>query len=128
LGEAEGKDSKAINVDKISQLERNINEDFERDEVTDRAKGILFGNAARLQKLSERGDYFTEKCITSAKRLGIALVRTPDLFFISRYVKESGDKEFSQKCIEAILAAEGTIVVFPPVPTQEGTVNVEETK
>lgn len=116
LGEAEGKDSKAINVDKISQLERNINEDFERDEVTDRAKGILFGNAARLQQLSERGDYFTEKCITSAKRLGIALVRTPDLFFIAKYVRESGDKEFSQKCIEAILAAEGTVVTFPPVP------------
>lgn len=114
LGEAEGKDSKAINVDKISQLERNINEDYERDEVTDRAKGILFGNAFRLQKLSERGDFFTEKCITSAKRLGIALVRTPDLFFIARYVKESGDKEFSQKCIEAILAAEGIVVVFPP--------------
>ena len=126
LGEAEGKDSKAINVDKISQLERNINEDFERDEVKDRAKGILFGNASRLQKLSERADYFTEKCITSAKRLGVALVRTPDLFFIARYVKESEDKEFSKKCIEAILAAEGTVVAFPPVPTQESNVVIEK--
>ena len=125
LGEAEGKDSKAVNVDKISQLERNLSEDYEREEVTQYAKGILFGNAYRLQKLSERGEYFTEKCISSAKRIKAALVRTPDLFFVARYAKESGDVEFCRKCVEAIVTAEGQIVSFPPVPTQTTKVVIE---
>lgn len=126
LGEAEGKDSKAINVDKISQLERNLGEDYAREEITEYAKGILFGNAFRLQKLSERGEYFTEKCISTAKRIKAALVRTPDLFFAARYAKETGDAKFSKKCIEAILAAEGAIVVFPAVPNEVGKTVVEE--
>lgn len=125
LGEAEGKDTKAVNVDKIGQLERNLGEDFAREDVTQYAKGILFGNAFRLTKLSERGEYFTDKCVSTAKRIKAALVRTPDLFFAARYVKESEDKEFSRKCIEAILAAEGTVVVFPLVPNEGVRVVVE---
>ena len=35
LGEAEGKDNKAVNVDKITQLERNLNEDYSREDVQD---------------------------------------------------------------------------------------------
>lgn len=31
IGEAEGKENKAVNIDKLSQLERNIQEDFARD-------------------------------------------------------------------------------------------------
>src|SRR5262249_31440769 len=30
LGEAEGKDNRAVNIDKFSQLERNLHEDFEK--------------------------------------------------------------------------------------------------
>ncbi len=119
LGEAEGKDNKAVNVDKISQLERNLNEDYAREDVKDYAKGMLLGNAFRLQKLSERGEFFTEKCISSAKRLKAALIRTPDLFFAARYAKESKDADFARKCVEAIVAAEGTVVSFPPVPSSE---------
>lgn len=118
LGEAEGKDTKAVNVDKITQLERNLGEDFAREDVTQYAKGVLFGNAFRLSQLSERGEYFTEKCVSTAKRIKAALVKTPDLFFTAKYAKESGDQEFSRKCIEAMLAAEGTIVIFPPVPKE----------
>jgi hypothetical protein len=33
LGEAEGKDNKAVNIDKMSQLERNLSEDFAREDV-----------------------------------------------------------------------------------------------
>jgi hypothetical protein len=39
LGEVEGKDSKAINIDKFSQLERNLQEDFAREGITEYAKG-----------------------------------------------------------------------------------------
>jgi len=80
---------------------------------------MRFGNAFRLQKLSERRDFFTEKCVSSAKRLKAALIRTPDLFFAARYAKESGDTNFARKCVEAIIAAEGTIVSFPSALSPE---------
>jgi hypothetical protein len=92
LGEVEGKDNKAINIDKHSQLERNVNEDFERDGVTEHAHGVLFGNGFRLLPLRERKDFFTEKCASAAKRTGTALVRTPDLFEVARYLESSEDK------------------------------------
>ncbi|HVE70296.1 MAG TPA: hypothetical protein VNI54_02930 [Thermoanaerobaculia bacterium] len=116
LGEAEGKDNKPVNIDKLSQLERNISEDFARDQVTEHAKGVLFGNAYRLTPPTERGDYFTEKCLSGAKRAKIALVRTPDLFPVGRYLKESSDSEFAAQCRAAIFSAEGEVVQFPPIP------------
>jgi hypothetical protein len=122
LGEAEGKDTKAINIEKFSQLERNIHEDFARDEVSQQAKGVLFGNAFRLASLEERGDFFTEKCKAAAKRIGAALVRTPDLFLPARYLKEHpGDVTFAQKCRAAILGAVGNVVEFPVPPEQQTT-------
>ena len=117
LGETEGKDNKAVNIDKMSQLERNLSEDFAREDVKEHAKGILFGNAFRLQEPSERPDFFTDKCIAAAKRIAAALVKTPDLFGAAKYVKESGDSTYARKCVEAIVRAEGTVVEFPTVPT-----------
>lgn len=61
LGEAEGKDKHWIDVNKLRQLEGNIQEDFARAEVTDHAKGVLFGNAYRLTPLAERSAFFTAK-------------------------------------------------------------------
>jgi hypothetical protein len=57
IGEVEGKDNRPINIDKFSQLERNLQEDFERDEVNEHAKGLLFGNAFRLKPLHEREEF-----------------------------------------------------------------------
>ena len=125
LGEVEGKDSKAINVDKISQLERNLSEDFAREDVNEYAHGILFGNAFRLQELATRGEFFTMKCRSTAERIKAALVRTPDLFFVARYVRESGDADFAHKCIAAIAAADGSVVQFPDVPKPDTTIVVE---
>lgn len=116
LGEAEGKDNKAVNVDKLRQLEMNIHEDFSRDCVETMAKGVLFGNAHRLKPLEQRSDWFTQKCITAAARSGTALVRTSDLFFVARYLIEEKDDSFATRCREVILAASGTIVQFPDVP------------
>ncbi len=116
IGEAEGKDSKAINVDKLRQLEMNLHEDFARDEITQMAKGVLFGNPYRLLPLAERLDYFTAKCVSAAKRNGCALVRTPDLFQVARYLSDREDPEFGRRCREAIMAAAGDIVSFPNVP------------
>ena len=48
VGEVEGKDNKAVNIDKMRQLETNVLEDLSRDEVSEPAKAVLFGNAYRL--------------------------------------------------------------------------------
>lgn len=129
LGEAEGKDNKAINIDKFSQLERNLNEDFEREEVTEHAKGLMFGNAYRLKPLRERREFFTEKCISAAKRIAAALIRTPDLFAPAKYLKEHpGDAEYAKKCRESIFAAAGSVVVFPEPPVAETASLAEDTR
>ena len=116
LGEVEGRDAKAINIDKLGQLERNVQEDFAREEVTAPAKGVLFGNAFRLTSIDERGAYFTEKCIAGAKRSGIALVRTPDLFVIARYLRGTGDTAYAEACRQALLSTQGEVVIFPRIP------------
>lgn len=115
LGEAEGKDNKAINITKLRQLTMNIDEDFERDEVEVRAKGVLFGNAYRLTPPDTREAPFTDKCISSAVAQSIALVHTPDLFTVTRHVVESGDQDFAKHCREAMLRGVG-VVSFPAVP------------
>lgn len=117
LGEAEGRDAKAINIDKMTQLERNIQEDFAREGVTEYAKGVLFGNAFRFEPPPKRGPFFTDKCISAAKRLRVALVRTPDLFFAARHLSEHDDPAYAKACRQAMFASEGNIVVFPPPPS-----------
>lgn len=119
LGEAEGKDNSAINVDKLSQLERNLQEDFQKDGVTEYAHGVLFGNAYRLQIPQERKNFFTEKCLSGAVRAGISLVQTVDLFEVARYLKGGQDIEYAQKCRQAIFESKGKIVVFPELPVED---------
>jgi hypothetical protein len=118
LGEVEGKDSRPVNIDKFSQLERNLQEDFARDEITEHAKGVLFGNAFRLTPVSERGDFFTAKCLSASKRIGAALVKTPDLFAPAKYLKENGDNAYAVLCRRAIFSASGGVVSFPSPPIQ----------
>ena len=115
LGEAEGKDNKAINITKLRQLTMNIDEDFGRDEVEVRAKGVLFGNAYRLTPPVERDAPFTDKCITSATAQSITLVHTPDLFAAARHVLENADADFAKQCRMALVDGVG-IVSFPAVP------------
>jgi hypothetical protein len=117
LGEVEGKDSKAINIDKLSQLERNLQEDFAREDVHEYAKGVLFGNAERLTDPEARGEAFTAKCLSAAKRAHIALIRTPDLFDVLRYVKTHPDPSYAAECRKAIFEADGDAVRFPAPPT-----------
>jgi hypothetical protein len=117
LGEAEGKNDKAVSIDKLDQLERNIQEDFgKREDSTEYAKGVLFGNAFRLLPPAERGDYFTPKCLAGAKRLAVALVRTPDLFTVTKYLRENPDPDFATSCRKAIIETASAVVEFPPVP------------
>lgn len=117
IGEVEGKNDKAVSVEKLDQLERNIREDFARQESGTYANGVLFGNAYRLREPSDRAKYFTQKCESAAARGKVALVRTPDLFAITRYLEATEDETYAASCRASLLAAIGTVVVFPPLPT-----------
>lgn len=116
IGEAEGKDSLAVNIEKFRQLTSNIQEDLRREEVSNPTIGILFGNGYRLTKLSEREEQFTEKCIHTAKSSNCTLVRTSDLFRVAKYVKDSSDTLFAKTCRDAVKNSIGKICSFPEVP------------
>ena len=117
IGEVEGRDNKAISIDKMRQLEVNILEDFERDEVSQLAKGVLFGNAFRLTPPPDRPvDHFTAKCMTAAERNGTALIRTCDLFEVAKALADNMDSDFAAACRRAILDAHGQVVEFPRPP------------
>lgn len=118
IGEAEGKDNRAINIDKLRQLSMNIHEDLQRDEVSTPAKPVLFGNAFRLQPVQERADPFTEKCYSAAAISSTALVFTPDLFAVVKYLTEQPDSDFAGMCRLALLNSTGR-VVFPTIPASE---------
>jgi hypothetical protein len=112
IGEAEGKDNRAVNVDKLRQLSMNIHEDLQREEINTPAKPVLFGNGYRLQSVTERPDPFTDKCKSAAATSSTALVHTPDLFVVVQNLLEQSYEEYAKECRRAILSSVGR-VVFP---------------
>jgi hypothetical protein len=114
LGEAEGKDTKAVNVDKLRQLAMNIHEDLQREEVTAPAKGVLFGNGYRLTPPSERNTQFTDKCITAATSQVTALMSTSSLFKAVKYISDHQDNEYASRCRTAILGGIGLVEIPEP--------------
>lgn len=119
IGESEGKNNSAIGIDKFRQLESNIQEDLQREEVKEPATGILFGNGFRLNEPSIREVQFTEVCLINAKRLGVILIQTSDLFSAVKYFKRTRDEEYALLCRKAIEQSQGKIVVFPETPIKE---------
>lgn len=117
LGEVEGRDNKPISIEKMRQLFLNIHEDLSREEVSDPAKGILFGNAHRLSPPSDRpAEHFTAKCMSAAKGNGTALIRTCDLFEVAKALVDEPDEEFAALCRKAIFNTVGEEVKFPARP------------
>lgn len=116
IGECEGKNEKDIDITKFRQLSDSINADFAREEVEEKAFGILFGNPQRLTSPDKRTLDFTKKCKISAERDKIALIKTSDLFRVVKYLAEKTDDGFKKSCREAIHNGLGTIVAFPDVP------------
>lgn len=113
IGECEGKDNAAINIDKFRQLNDSLYEDFQREEVQEKANGIIFGNPQRLSEPDKRTLTFTEKCINNARREKVGLVLTMDLFKAAKRVADTGDEEYARKCRQAITEHLGEVVVFP---------------
>ena len=115
IGEAEGKDNSAIAITKFRQLESNIHEDFERDEINEHAKGVLFGNPFRLIHPNMRKEFFTQKALDSAKRTGIVLVNTHELFEVVKYLKQSKNKVYAKQVRECFRNTSGEIIKFPTI-------------
>jgi hypothetical protein len=124
LGEAEGKDAKSINVDKLRQLTMNIHEDLEREEISSPAKGVLFGNAYRLTPPADRQIQFTEKCVQAAKSLSIALLSTSELYLVAQYLSNHPDANFAGLCRTTILTGVGLVTL----PSPPNTAPLEATK
>jgi hypothetical protein len=118
IGENEGKDNKDINITKFRQLVDALNADFAREEVQEKAFGILFGNAERLKEPGKRKLDFTDKCKSGAEREKIALIKTIDLFAVAKYLNENDDKTFQKDCRDAIHKGLGKIVEFPEIPNK----------
>lgn len=116
IGECEGKETKDIDISKFRQLTDSLLEDFERPEVEEKAKGIIFGNPQRLLDIPERTLDFTLKCKNGAAREKIALIKTSDLFEICKYLINSDNETFRKMCRESISSQFGGIVKFPKVP------------
>ena len=120
IGEVEGRDNRAIGIAKMRQLQDNIFDDMDRSDVSEPAKGVLFGNAFRLSSPSVRiEEHFTAKCVTAAKRYGTALVRTCDLFVIAKALTDNYDEDFASACRSAVLGANGAVVEFPTIPEDQ---------
>ena len=119
IGECEGKDNKDVDVTKFRQLQDALNADFARDEVDEKAFGILFGNAERLKDPQNRKLDFTTKCKSGAEREKIALLKTVDLFIAAKYLVENNDEAYKKACRHAIHQHLGKIVIFPKVPEND---------
>lgn len=116
IGECEGKDNKMINVTKFRQLSDSLSADFERDDVNEKAKGVLFGNPFRLTEPRDRNEWFTKKAIFGAEREKVSLVKTSDLYVIAKHIKDKkADDKFISDCRKAIYEQSG-IVKFPEIP------------
>ncbi len=114
IGEVVGRDNGAINNKKMAQLMNNVNEDLLREEVTEPAKSVLFGNGYRLKPPPERPfEQLTTKCMKMAAMYRTALVRTCDLFEVAKALTDNPDPNFAAKCKKVILETEGKVVVFP---------------
>ena len=116
IGECEWKDKKAIDIKKFRQLFESLHADFERDEVEEKAFGILFWNPERLLEPTKRTLDFTVKCKKSAEREKIALIKTIDLFRVCKYLNDNKNKVYKKACRDAIYNWLEWVVIFPDIP------------
>ncbi|QGZ93981.1 hypothetical protein [Terricaulis silvestris] len=114
LGECEGKDNKAIDIAKLSQLERCVAEDLAIRGGEEFADGVLFGNPFRLHPLESRtGAPFTERVMKAAAQRGTRLVLTSDLFACVLAIRNGAGEDFKKSCRDAIATDRGKVITFP---------------
>lgn len=109
--EVEGKDNAAININKLDQLSRVIDEDFTISNLY--PDGILVGNHYRKTDPPERKDAFTDKVKISANRKNIILLNTFEIYKVIEYVLKEGKDEISKANIRReILNSKGAEFLF----------------
>lgn len=122
LGEDKGHDGYANNDD-INQLIGNHGAyyDIECNETDDVPKAVLFINSERKTELSTRNKSksCSDKVIKLSKAHKIPIIWTPDLFTITKYVKDSEDFKFAQECFDTIIQSKGGIIDFPDIPNSD---------
>lgn len=112
IAEVEGRDNDSIHIDKLDQLTRVVDEDF--NNRGSYAHGILIGNHFRLKAPSERGAAFTEKVYKAAERKRFALLTTIELFnAVQKILEKPNDENLKKVFRETILNTEGTEIHFP---------------
>ena len=94
----------------------SLNEDFAREDIEDKAFGLLFGNPQRLLPVNERKELFTTKSLKGAEREKIGLILTSDLFLLTKYLTENIDPKFKKTCREVIYNGLGGLIKFPNIP------------
>lgn len=123
LGEVEGRDNRAIGLEKLTKLTGKIVRDqtnrmaSEDDEPPPKAKGVLFGNGFRNTEPKGRASQFSPHCISHSKDSSISLVRTSDLYRICNFLLNNEDHNYAEKCRNSIISNKFGIVEFPDVPT-----------
>lgn len=117
LGEIEGKDNSAINVDKFRHLSANLDEDFER--IGKYSKGVLIGNGYRLlDPVTPRACQFTEKVMEGSTMKSFSLLTTTELFKAVTCILKNDDEAFKRTCRMKILETVGKVVAFD-IPYQK---------
>ena len=122
VGEDKGLDGFSNNDD-VGQLISNANQyyDMECSSEEDVPQKILFINSERKKELTERKkeNCCSDKVKKLLKANSILVVWTPDLFFVAKYVKDTNDKEFAQKCMDCLFQNKYGIVSFPDIPKSD---------
>lgn len=121
LGETKGHTGFANNDD-INQLIGNSLQYFDEvcSENEDIPKKILFLNSEREKDISERNreNCCSGKVLKLAKSDKVAIVWTPDLFWVAKYVADSKDTEFAKRCVETMINTDSGLVSFPKIPSR----------
>lgn len=112
LVEIEGKDKDAVHIDKLDQLSRVVDEDFNLHGSY--SEGILLGNPHRLIEPSKRPPPFTDKVLAAAARKHFVLLTTSELFLAARCVLlEPENVDLKREYRRAIFASAGSVAALP---------------
>ncbi len=119
IGEAEGASKGTVNSKKINQLVTHaanyvVEKDINIDSLS--ISHVLFGNAYIAIPPEQREEYFGQHVYKIAQLHKIKLVRTPDLFKVALYIKNTNDQSFAKKCYNAFFENTAGILEFPPTP------------
>lgn len=120
LIEAEGKNKGAMKLEKLRQLNDKI--DIYLSKTGKSVQGVLAANTYRLLPIQERaakGNFYSDNTIARAKQTSIAMLRTIDLFGVTRALLDKPNKTFAKSCRKAIFDAAGEIVELPKPPKAE---------